>query len=58
VGEVWVSVNGAEANLFARAPKGDQVAPWVVYGKNCNFILYSGPDRHTEIGRVTVTRDK
>jgi hypothetical protein len=58
VGEVYVVTNGAPEALFARGSKGPAEAPWIMADSTYEFRLYSGTDRKTRLGRVTVTRVK
>jgi hypothetical protein len=58
VGEIWVSVNGAEPKLFAQEVKGSSVANWIGPGEKADFVLYSGSGRQKEIAKVTVAHTK
>jgi flagellar basal body rod protein FlgF len=58
VGEIWVSVNGAEQKLFAQEVKGSSVANWIGPGEKADFVLYSGLGRQKEIAKVTVAHTK
>src|SRR5436190_23991208 len=42
VGQIWVSVNGAEPKLFAQEVKGSAAATWIAAGESADFVLYAG----------------
>lgn len=58
VGEVYVSVNGAEEKLFGKLASTSLPAPWIPAGSKCEFRLYRQGDRTTPISSVLVTRGK
>jgi hypothetical protein len=58
VGQIWVSVNGAEQKLFAQEVKGSAAASWIAAGESADFVLYAGTNREKEIARVKVTHNK
>jgi hypothetical protein len=53
-GFVFVTANGRRPALFATAPKGSRVAPWIQPAKYV-FELYSDNQRQTLLARVTVS---
>ena len=55
--EVWMSVDGATEQLFARAVSGSQSAPWIRPGHDYRFNLYAGTSRSQLLDSVRVYGD-
>jgi hypothetical protein len=53
-GFVFVTENGQTPVLFAKAPRGSQVAPWITRNRYV-FELYGDDQRRTLLARVTVS---
>ena len=55
-GQVYVSEDGGQENLFAQGPAGSKDAPWIRTGAGYEFRLYAGTDRRTRLAAVAVRR--
>ena len=55
---VYVSKDGAEPVVFASGSHGSEEARWIEAGATYEFSLCGGPNRNTQLARISVTRLK
>src|SRR5918997_147020 len=57
-GQVYVSADGKQEELFAEGKEGPQEAPWIAQGKEYEFRLYAGTEHKKLLDSVKVTRSE